>query len=170
MKSTTLSIYPGWMSCRMGPWCCHALKTTTVRLGCGRARLVLFNTREVVSRSIVRRHFQVAVGLLLSCYPLILSGKMSAYKIVMVRHGESEWNLENRFCGWFDANLSEKGLEEARNGGHALKDANYKFDVAHTSLLTRAQVTLDSVLEIIEQKDIPIHKTWRLNERHYGGN
>lgn len=93
---------------------------------------------------------------------------MSAYKIVMVRHGESAWNLENRFCGWFDANLSEKGLEEARNGGHALKDANYKFDVAHTSLLTRAQVTLDSILEIIEQKDIPVQKTWRLNERHYG--
>jgi 2,3-bisphosphoglycerate-dependent phosphoglycerate mutase len=92
----------------------------------------------------------------------------SAYKIVMVRHGESEWNLENRFCGWFDANLSKKGCEEASNGGHALKDAGYKFDVAHTSLLTRAQVTLNSVLEIIEQTDIPIHKTWRLNERHYG--
>jgi 2,3-bisphosphoglycerate-dependent phosphoglycerate mutase len=94
---------------------------------------------------------------------------MSVYKIVMIRHGESEWNQENRFCGWFDAHLSEKGLEEAKNGGQALKDADYKFDVAHTSLLTRAQVTLSSVLEIIEQTDIPVHKTWRLNERHYGG-
>lgn len=95
---------------------------------------------------------------------------MTAYKIVMVRHGESEWNLENRFCGWYDAHLSAKGVEEAKSGGQALKDAGYKFDVAHTSLLTRAQVTLNSVLEQIEQTDIPIQKTWRLNERHYGGN
>ena len=94
---------------------------------------------------------------------------MAAYKIVMIRHGESEWNQENRFCGWFDANLSEKGVTEAKNGAHALKEGGYKFDVAYTSVLTRAQVTLDAVLEIIEQTDIPVHKTWRLNERHYGG-
>ena len=121
--------------------------------------------------AIIRRHFFNAPTLNLIFLSIFLNScKMSAaYKIVMIRHGESEWNQENRFCGWFDANLSEKGLEEAKNGGQALKADDYKFDVAHTSLLTRAQVTLNSVLEIIEQTDIPIHKTWRLNERHYGG-
>jgi len=94
---------------------------------------------------------------------------MSAYKIVMIRHGESEWNQLNKFCGWFDAQLSTKGVEEAKAGGKALKDAGFSFDVAHTSLLTRAQVTLASVLEQIGQQDLPIEKTWRLNERHYGG-
>lgn len=120
---------------------------------------------------IIGRHFFKKTSRNLLFLPIFLNFcKMSAaYKIVMIRHGESEWNQENRFCGWFDANLSEKGLEEAKNGGHALKADEYKFDVAHTSLLTRAQVTLNSVLEIIEQTDIPINKTWRLNERHYGG-
>eukprot|EP00088_Acartia_fossae_P007470 TRINITY_DN13514_c0_g1_i1.p1 TRINITY_DN13514_c0_g1~~TRINITY_DN13514_c0_g1_i1.p1 ORF type:complete len:255 (-),score=86.06 TRINITY_DN13514_c0_g1_i1:297-1061(-) len=94
---------------------------------------------------------------------------MSSYKIVMIRHGESEWNKENKFCGWFDANLSEKGKEEAVAGGKALKEAGFSFDVAHTSLLTRAQVTLKTVLEQIGQTDLPVEKTWRLNERHYGG-
>ena len=69
----------------------------------------------------------------------------------------------------FDANLSEKGVQEAESGGKALKDAGYTFDIAHTSLLTRAQVTLGKVLDAIDQKDLPIEKTWRLNERHYGG-
>nr|CAI5851694.1 unnamed protein product [Callosobruchus analis] len=94
---------------------------------------------------------------------------MAPYKIVMVRHGESEWNEKNLFCGWFDANLSEKGKQEAINAGKALKDAGYKFDVAFTSVLTRAQVTLQSILKEIGQENIPIVKTWRLNERHYGG-
>jgi len=94
---------------------------------------------------------------------------MAAYKIVMLRHGESEWNKENKFCGWFDANLSEAGVKEAVAGGKALKEAGYTFDVAHTSLLTRAQVTLQNVLEQIGQTDLPVEKTWRLNERHYGG-
>jgi len=93
---------------------------------------------------------------------------MSTYKIVMIRHGESEWNKENKFCGWFDANLSPKGVDEAKAGGQALAAAGYKFDIAHTSLLTRAQVTLASVLEEIGQSDLPVEKTWRLNERHYG--
>ena len=93
---------------------------------------------------------------------------MSTYKIVMIRHGESEWNKENKFCGWFDANLSSKGVDEAKAGGQALAAAGYKFDIAHTSLLTRAQVTLASVLEEIGQSDLPVEKTWRLNERHYG--
>ena len=124
--------------------------------------------RSFRGRSIVAIPSKNFVSLIFSKH-LFQSVKMAAYKIVMIRHGESEWNQENRFCGWFDANISEKGLEEAKNGGQALKDAEYKFDVAHTSLLTRAQVTLNSVLEIIEQTDIPIHRTWRLNERHYGG-
>jgi len=93
---------------------------------------------------------------------------MAKYSIVMIRHGESEWNSLNKFCGWFDANLSEKGVEEAKAGGKALKDAGYSFDVAHTSLLTRAQVTLKTVLGEIGQEDLPVEKTWRLNERHYG--
>jgi len=91
------------------------------------------------------------------------------YKIVMIRHGESVWNMENRFCGWFDADLSEKGIQEAHAAGKALRDGGYQFDVAFTSVLKRAQITLNTVLEEINQKDIPINKTWRLNERHYGG-
>jgi len=91
------------------------------------------------------------------------------YKIVMIRHGESEWNKENRFCGWFDAGLSEKGVTEAKAGGKALRDAGYKFDVAHTSVLQRAQITLKTVLNEIGQTDLPTQKSWRLNERHYGG-
>jgi len=94
---------------------------------------------------------------------------MSKYTIVMIRHGESEWNKENKFCGWFDASLSSAGKEEAVAGGKALKEAGFTFDVAHTSLLTRANVTLDTVLEQIGQTDLPVNKTWRLNERHYGG-
>ncbi|XP_059086571.1 phosphoglycerate mutase 1-like [Tigriopus californicus] len=93
---------------------------------------------------------------------------MATYKIVMIRHGESEWNKLNKFCGWFDANLSEQGVKEAQAGGKALKDAGYTFDVAHTSLLTRAQVTLKEALEQSGQTDLPVEKTWRLNERHYG--
>ncbi|EDX14815.1 GD21420 [Drosophila simulans] len=91
------------------------------------------------------------------------------YKIVMVRHGESEWNQKNQFCGWYDANLSEKGQEEALAAGKAVKEAGLEFDVAHTSVLTRAQVTLASILKASGHKEIPIQKTWRLNERHYGG-
>jgi len=91
------------------------------------------------------------------------------YKVVMIRHGESEWNQENRFCGWFDAGLSEKGMKEAKAGGKALRDAGYKFDVAHTSVLQRAQTTLKTVLAEIDQSDLPTQKSWRLNERHYGG-
>ena len=66
---------------------------------------------------------------------------MTTYKIVMIRHGESEWNKENKFCGWFDAGLSDKGKQEAVAGGQALQQAGFQFDVAHTSLLTRAQVS-----------------------------
>ncbi|XP_036323304.1 phosphoglycerate mutase 2-like [Rhagoletis pomonella] len=91
------------------------------------------------------------------------------YKIIMVRHGESEWNKKNQFCGWYDAGLSEKGLKEAISASNALKECGYKFDVAHTSVLRRAIHTLDIILKEIGQTDIPVCKTWRLNERHYGG-
>lgn len=91
------------------------------------------------------------------------------YKIVMVRHGESEWNQLNLFCGWYNANLSDKGIKEAVDAGKAVKDAGLKFDVAHTSVLKRANLTLESILKESDQSGIPIQKTWRLNERHYGG-
>ncbi|XP_056646278.1 phosphoglycerate mutase 2-like [Diorhabda sublineata] len=94
---------------------------------------------------------------------------MAPFKIVMVRHGESEWNEKNLFCGWFDANLSEKGKKEAESAGKALKDVNYKFDIAYTSVLTRAQNTLQAILKEIGQENLETIKTWRLNERHYGG-
>jgi len=95
--------------------------------------------------------------------------KPTTYKIVMVRHGESTWNLENRFCGWVDAALSKKGISEAKAGGKALREAGYRFDLAHTSVLQRAQHTLKNVLHEIDQEDLPTYKNWRLNERHYGG-
>ncbi|KAH8359584.1 hypothetical protein KR093_007726, partial [Drosophila rubida] len=95
--------------------------------------------------------------------------KSKKYVIVMVRHGESEWNQKNLFCGWYDSKLSEKGKEEACSAGKAIKDAKLKFDVAHTSLLRRAQDTLTAVLEVTGQTAIPTCKSWRLNERHYGG-
>ncbi|VVC36210.1 Histidine phosphatase superfamily,Phosphoglycerate mutase [Cinara cedri] len=91
------------------------------------------------------------------------------YRVVMVRHGESEWNEKNLFCGWYDAKLSPKGLQEAVNAGKTLKLNNYVFDVAHTSVLQRAQHTLCTILDELDQVEIPVHVTWRLNERHYGG-
>lgn len=90
------------------------------------------------------------------------------YKLVVVRHGESAWNKENRFTGWQDVDLSEKGIQEARKGGKALKDKGFVFDVAYTSVLKRAIHTLDIVLSEIDQVWLPVHKMWRLNERHYG--
>nr|CAD7578885.1 unnamed protein product [Timema californicum] len=84
-------------------------------------------------------------------------------------HGESEWNLKNLFCGWVDVDLSAKGREEAVTSGQALKQAGLKFDLAFTSLLKRAHQTLDIVLREIGQTDLPVVKSWRLNERHYGG-
>ncbi|KAF3687354.1 Phosphoglycerate mutase 1 [Channa argus] len=94
---------------------------------------------------------------------------MAAYKLVLIRHGESNWNQENRFCGWFDADLSVTGEHEAKRGGQALKDAGYEFDICYTSVLKRAIRTLWYVLDSIDQMWVPVHRTWRLNERHYGG-
>ena len=90
------------------------------------------------------------------------------YKIVLIRHGESTWNKENRFTGWTDVDLSEKGVQEAIDGGRLLKEGGYVFDVAYTSVLKRAIKTLWIALEQMDQMWIPVHNTWRLNERHYG--
>ena len=89
-------------------------------------------------------------------------------KIVLVRHGESEWNKENRFTGWTDVPLSEKGIQEATEAGRILKSEGYVFDVAYTSVLQRAIKTLWIVLEEMDLMWIPVHRSWRLNERHYG--
>ncbi len=90
------------------------------------------------------------------------------FKLVLVRHGESEWNKENRFTGWTDVDLSEKGRAEAREGGRILKQEGYTFDVAYTSLLKRAIRTLWTILDEMDSMWVPVHRDWRLNERHYG--
>lgn len=89
-------------------------------------------------------------------------------KLVLIRHGQSEWNLSNQFTGWHDVDLSPKGVEEAKNAGREIKKAGLLFDQAYTSVLTRAIKTLHYVLEESDQLWIPETKTWRLNERHYG--
>ena len=90
------------------------------------------------------------------------------YKLVLLRHGESEWNKLNLFTGWTDVDLTEKGREEALESGKLLKDGNYKFDIAYTSVLKRAIRTLNIVLDEMDIMWLPVIKNWRLNERHYG--
>ena len=90
------------------------------------------------------------------------------YKVIFLRHGQSQWNLENRFTGWTDVPLSDKGVEEARAAGKLLKEEGFSFDAAYTSTLKRAIKTLWLVLEEMDQMWIPVTKDWRLNERHYG--
>lgn len=90
------------------------------------------------------------------------------FKLVLLRHGESVWNKENLFTGWTDVGLSEKGLQEAAEGGRQLRKEGFVFDIAYTSVLKRAIKTLWLALEEMDQMWVPIHKTWRLNERHYG--
>ncbi|MCX6089766.1 MAG: 2,3-diphosphoglycerate-dependent phosphoglycerate mutase [Candidatus Atribacteria bacterium] len=89
-------------------------------------------------------------------------------KLVLIRHGESDWNKENRFTGWTDVDLSEKGREEATSGGQLLHTEGYQFDIAYTSVLQRAIRTLGIVLDEMDLMWIPVEKSWRLNERHYG--
>ena len=88
-------------------------------------------------------------------------------KLVLLRHGESEWNKENRFTGWTDVDLSEEGIKEAENAGKLLKEKGFTFDISFTSVLKRATKTLDIVLKEMNL-DIPVHYSYRLNERHYG--
>jgi 2,3-bisphosphoglycerate-dependent phosphoglycerate mutase len=94
---------------------------------------------------------------------------MAHATLVFSRHGESEWNVANRFTGWVDVDLSEKGVGEAKNAGALLKADGLKVDIAFSSVLKRANRTCDLALEEAEQKDVPVEKTWRLNERMYGG-
>ncbi len=91
------------------------------------------------------------------------------HRLVLIRHGESQWNLDNRFTGWTDVDLTPKGVEEARAGGRLLRDEGYTFDVAYTSVLKRAIRTLHLALEEMDLVWLPEIKDWRLNERHYGG-
>jgi 2,3-bisphosphoglycerate-dependent phosphoglycerate mutase len=90
------------------------------------------------------------------------------YKVVLLRHGESTWNKENRFTGWHDVDLTERGVQEAREAGRLLKEGGYVFDIAFTSVLTRAIKTLGIALDVLGQLWIPVTKSWKLNERHYG--
>ena len=90
------------------------------------------------------------------------------HKLVLLRHGESIWNKENRFTGWTDVDLSDKGMQEAQLAGKLLREDGYGFDVAYTSVLKRAIRTLWTVLDALDLMWIPVHNSWRLNERHYG--
>jgi len=89
-------------------------------------------------------------------------------KLVLIRHGESEWNKQNLFTGWMDVELSETGMAEAKNAGKLLRSKGYDFDICYTSYLRRAIHTLNSVLEQLDREWLPVVKTWKLNERHYG--
>ncbi len=90
------------------------------------------------------------------------------YKLILLRHGQSEWNEKNLFTGWYDVTLTEKGRAEAKRGGELLKETGNLPDVLHTSLLTRAIVTANIALEAADHVWIPVKRSWRLNERHYG--
>ena len=90
------------------------------------------------------------------------------YKLVLIRHGESQWNRENRFTGWTDIDLSEQGIQEAKIAAQKLKEANFTFDIAFSSVLKRAINTLGIILTEMDLLWIPVIKSWRLNERHYG--
>jgi 2,3-bisphosphoglycerate-dependent phosphoglycerate mutase len=91
------------------------------------------------------------------------------HKVVLLRHGQSTWNEENRFTGWKDVDLSAQGLKEAHEAGRLMREAGFAFDLAYTSVLRRAIKTLDIALDVMDQLWIPVTKHWRLNERHYGG-
>jgi 2,3-bisphosphoglycerate-dependent phosphoglycerate mutase len=91
------------------------------------------------------------------------------YELVLLRHGESTWNAKNLFTGWVDVDLSDKGREEARHGGELIRDADLLPDVVHTSLLRRAINTANISLDACDRHWIPVRRSWRLNERHYGG-
>ena len=90
------------------------------------------------------------------------------HKLVLMRHGQSQWNLENRFTGWVDVDLTEQGRQEAQKAGELLRTQGYQFDLAYTSVLKRAIHTLWITLDAIDQDWLPVRKSWRLNERHYG--
>jgi len=90
------------------------------------------------------------------------------YKLVLIRHGESQWNMENRFTGWTDVDLTPKGEEEARTAGVLMQQEGFEFDIAYTSVLKRAIKTLEIIQEEMSLEWIPVIRAWQLNERHYG--
>ena len=90
------------------------------------------------------------------------------YKLVLIRHGESTWNLENRFTGWTDVGLTDTGVQQARQAGRLLRESGYEFDIAYTSVLKRAIWTLWHALDEMDRSWLPVVNDWRLNERHYG--
>jgi len=97
------------------------------------------------------------------------TGSAAMYKLVLIRHGESTWNLENRFTGWVDVDLTPTGVSQAMSAGQLLKAEGYEFDIAYTSVLKRAIHTLNYCLDEMDRIWLPVVKSWRLNERHYGG-
>jgi 2,3-bisphosphoglycerate-dependent phosphoglycerate mutase len=101
------------------------------------------------------------------CNPIFFERPLM-YKLVLIRHGESTWNLENRFTGWADVDLTPTGIAQALSAGQLLKNEHYEFDVAYTSLLKRATRTLWHVLDEMDRTWLPVVHSWRLNERHYG--
>lgn len=116
--------------------------------------------------------WSLVVGSLFGALPAanvgLFEGADDGYTLVLLRHGESQWNLENRFTGWVDVDVTEKGASEASFAGELLKDANITVDVAFTSVQKRAIKTLGLALEAMDQLWIPVHKSWKLNERMYG--
>src|SRR6185312_15108310 len=98
----------------------------------------------------------------------VYAGSVVMYTLVMIRHGQSLWNRENRFTGWADIDLSEQGRVEAREAGELLKREGYAFDIAHASVLTRAVHTLWGIQDAMDLAWVPVLTDWRLNERHYG--
>ena len=107
-----------------------------------------------------------AYGRTMPACPILM---IAMHKLVLIRHGQSQWNLDNRFSGWADIDLTPQGNAEATAAGELLKSSGYTFDVAHTSVLKRAVRTLWGVQDALEQMWIPVLTDWRLNERHYGG-
>ena len=118
---------------------------------------------------LLRNRREIKLKIFISYWNNKVNGFDSMYKIVLLRHGESQWNLENRFTGWVDVDLSAKGIEEAEKSGRDLKNKDFKFDIVYTSILKRAIKTTNIVLEEMNLMHIPVVKHWRMNERHYGG-
>ena len=130
------------------------------------------NTKPTVTKSLHPAHHFIAGGMpcdpICPPYHLAEYGEESLYTLILLRHGESEWNKQNRYTGWCDVNLTEAGRQEARTAGRLLYENGIQIDQAFTSVLKRASFSCNMALNTAEQHWVPITKTWRLNERHYG--